>query len=84
MVLLHGIPLAPGDARLLIAILVATGEPYAVSAANRIGDRLRRGRELIALTPEQRDAVLAVLDDPPDRLASLRGALLRHRDLRQS
>lgn len=31
------------------------------------------------LTPEERTAILGVLDDPPDGLTELRGALLRER-----
>jgi hypothetical protein len=36
-------------------------------------------RELyaVAVTPEERDAILSVLEDPPDSLGELRGALAR-------
>jgi hypothetical protein len=33
------------------------------------------GLEIVALTPDQRLAILSVLDDPPKSLAELRGAL---------
>jgi hypothetical protein len=31
----------------------------------------------LALTPERRDAILGVLEDPPEGLYELRGALIR-------
>jgi hypothetical protein len=36
----------------------------------------------VAVTPEERGAILSVLEDPPDGLAELRGVLLREREWR--
>jgi hypothetical protein len=36
----------------------------------------------VALTREQRTAILGVLDDPPDGLAELRGRLLHDHEIR--
>lgn len=80
---LWGIPLDRADAQALVATLIADGSPDAVSAAGRIGKRLDQGSNgLVALTPEHRDAILSVLEDPPDGLNELRGALIRDHEQR--
>ena len=49
----------------------------ALDAARTIAHGLEVGAQLVALTPEQRDAILGVLEDPSPGLAELRGALAR-------
>lgn len=70
------IPVDREDARALVATLIADGSPDAVAAAGRISARLDQGSNgLVALKPGHRDAILAVLEDPPDGLNELRGRL---------
>lgn len=77
----YGIPVDEPDARRLVASLVAEGTPAAISAANMIGKGVDRGLYAIGLARDERDAVLAVREEPPASLAELRGALGRdHRD----
>jgi hypothetical protein len=72
---LWGIPVDREDAKALVATLIADGSPDAVAAAKRIGSRLDQGSDgLVALEPQHRDAIIAVLEDPPDGLNELRGA----------
>ena len=78
MLRLWGIPVDQEDAQALVATLIADGSPDAVAAAERISVRLERGSKgLIALEPRHRDAILGLLEDPPDGLNELRGALIR-------
>jgi hypothetical protein len=72
---LYGIPVAPEDARHLIATLLADRSPDALSAAEMISKGVERELYAIALRPEERDAMLSVLENPPESLAELRGAL---------
>jgi hypothetical protein len=84
MLHLYGIPVAPEDARHLIATLIADGSPVALSAAEVIEKGVRRELYAVAVTPLERDAILSVLEDPPEGLVELRGVLTRdHRDRQQ-
>jgi hypothetical protein len=52
-----------------------------MSAAAVIQRRVDRDLYAVALEPEERDAILSVLEDPPAALEDLRGVLARdHRD----
>jgi hypothetical protein len=84
MLRLYGVPVHDDDARRLVATLLADTTPEAFSAAHAIGRGLEEGSLLVALTPEQRDAILAVLEDPPDGLAELRGELAKDRRYRMN
>jgi hypothetical protein len=82
MLRLWGIPIAAGDARALVATLLADGSPDAVSAAQVIGRGVDRGSGLVALTAEQQTAILSCLEDPPEGPNELRGALIRDHEHR--
>ena len=68
------------DAAYLVAALRADGGPNALTAA----DEIRRGVEWdireIALTTDERGAVIDCLDDAPDGLLQLRSTLIAARD----
>lgn len=49
----------------------------AVAAALMLEKGVERNLYAVGLSREERTAVLGVLDDPPDGLAELRGALMR-------
>jgi hypothetical protein len=69
-----GVPLRPGDARGLAAMLVAAGDPHGASAAASIG----RGGGLVGVKDGERAAILSALtSNPPDGLVQLRGVLAR-------
>ena len=61
---IFGVAITVDDARSLVASLVGTGRPAALSAAARITSTLERGAGLVALEPQQRDAILHVLEAP--------------------
>jgi hypothetical protein len=77
MLHLYGVPVTPENARHLIATLIADGGPHALSAAAEIQKGLDRQLYAVGLQAVQRDAVLAVLKDPPAGLVELRGVLAR-------
>jgi hypothetical protein len=77
-----GIPVVPADARALVATLIADGDRDWLEAAARLDRALGDGGGLVGLTPEQRDALLGCLVDPPPGLTELRGALLRDHEHR--
>jgi hypothetical protein len=83
MLRLYGCPVAPEDARLLVATLIADGAPDAMSAAEMIAKGVDRELYAVAVTPEERDAMLSVLENPPESLAELREALARDFEWRQ-
>lgn len=74
---LYGIPVTDADARHLVATLIADGGPDAIAAAEIIGKGVDRDLYAVGLDPQMRDAILAVLEDPPDGLVELRGKLAR-------
>jgi hypothetical protein len=61
---IFGVSITADEARSLVASLVGTGRPAALSAAARITSTLERGSGLVALEPQQRDAILHVLEAP--------------------
>ncbi len=61
MVQLFGIPVSEDDARSLVTTLLDDRSPYAVAAARTIHHGLNTDAALVALTVQQRDAILAVL-----------------------
>ena len=74
----HSVPVE--DAQRLVTTLIVDGTPTALGVANRLTTCLQMNVE-VELDAQERTAVLAVLEDPPDGLAGLRGALARdHRE----
>ena len=61
---IFGVGITTDDARSLVASLIATGRPAALAAVARITSTLERGAGLVALEPQQRDAILNVLVAP--------------------
>lgn len=80
VVRLSGIPIRDDDARWLAFELYRDAHAPAVSAARRIERSVERELYAVELRPDERRAILDVLDDPPDGLTELRGVLLRERD----
>jgi hypothetical protein len=78
---LFGVAVTAENARHIVASLIADGSPAAMSAAAMIQRGVDRDLYAVALEPEEKGAILAVLEDPPAGLEDLRGALARdHRD----
>lgn len=77
MLRLFGMPVRPGDARALVAALLAVGSPGAIDAALEIERGLERRAALVALKPEHRTAILFTLEDLPPGLQDLRVALVQ-------
>jgi hypothetical protein len=78
---LLGLPISDVDMRGLVASLVADDEPAATELAGRIARALELRTTVLALSPVERDLILLQLEEPPEGLAELRGALLRdHHD----
>jgi hypothetical protein len=76
-----GVPVSEDDARNLVTTLVSDGTPQALSLADRLTTCLEMSVRMMALDPQERDTLLAVLEDPPESLAELRGKLASsHRD----
>jgi hypothetical protein len=66
------------DARSLVATLLAKGNLDGLVAASRIDRAVADEGGLVGLSPEQRDAVLAALEEAESPgLAEVRGALAR-------
>jgi hypothetical protein len=75
-IMLAGIPVADEDVHALAGMLKDAGERDAAAVLNLA---LAQQRRVIALTIPDRDAILGVLDDPPDGLTELRGTPPRAR-----
>lgn len=75
MLRLLGIPISDDDGRHLVATLLVEGTPDALSAGAQLSKGVERDLYAVGLTREERTAVLACLEDPPDGLVELRGAL---------
>lgn len=84
MLRLYGIPVPEVDARQLIATLLADGGDIAQSAANLIARGLDHKLAAIALPIPEREAILAVLEEPEGPLAELRGSLFADAQQRRS
>jgi hypothetical protein len=79
---LYGVSVSAENARHIVATLILDGSPDALAAAEMINKGVDRDLYAVALTPAMRDAMLSVLEDPPEGLVELRGVLPRdHRDL---
>ena len=65
-----------GDARVLIASLMADGSAESVEAAGLIEVAIRRRLAGLALSAQLRDAVVAALQNAPDGLLQLREHLI--------
>jgi hypothetical protein len=74
---LYGVAVTAENARHIVASLFADGSPASMSAAPMIQKGVERDLYAVALEPAERDAILAVLEEPPERLADLRGVLAR-------
>ena len=74
---LYGIPIQDDDLRRLIFRLVRFGHAKDVDLASRIGWGITSETALLALSAQERDAILRVLDNPPAGLVELRGVLAR-------
>jgi hypothetical protein len=72
-----GIPVTDDDARSLVAALLVEGTPDAMSAAAMLTKGVERNLYAVGLSPGERAAVLACLEDPSGGLVELRGVLLR-------
>jgi hypothetical protein len=75
---LVGVHVSEPDCRTLIDILLRVGRAGDLHLAARIDRNLEREARIMALSPAERERLLGVLDDPPDELAELRGALARY------
>ncbi len=69
MLALYGVAVAAENARHIIASLFADGSPAAMSAAAAIQKGVDRDLYAVALEPEERDAILAVLEESRGALA---------------
>jgi hypothetical protein len=79
-----GVAISPENARHLVATLIADGGLDALSAAAMIQKGVERDLFAVALEPAERDAILSVMEDPPDGLVELRGVFARdHADRTQ-
>jgi hypothetical protein len=65
MLRLYGIAITDAEARDLIGTLMANGDAEALSAANVIRKALEGQLAALALSPDQRDAILSTLEDSP-------------------
>lgn len=78
MLRVYGVPLDEADGRRLVATLIGEGTPAAVSAAAMLAKGFDRGLYAVALTPDERDAVLTALEEAPtEQTGELRGTLMR-------
>jgi hypothetical protein len=76
MLRLFGVPVKFGDARALVAALLADGSDDAVAAAGLIDVAMRRRLSGLVLSAQLRSAVVAALEQAPTGLVSLRERLL--------
>ena len=79
-----GVDVPGNDGRTLVDLLLRIGRDADLALAHRIERSYSRGgrAQHLALSPEEANLLLAVLEDPPDGLAELRDALAadhRHR-----
>jgi hypothetical protein len=72
MLVVAGTRMAREDVLALAGMLARDGSDR---TARILLGALVRGRDFVALTADDKERVLAVLDHPPDALAPLRGAL---------
>lgn len=75
MLHLCDVPVTDTDAGTLIDLLQRSGRADDLSAATIIENALSRKALSAPLSPEERDAILSVLENPPEGLEELRVAL---------
>ena len=64
---------------MLVDRLQRNGRAIDVILADKIRSVVDRDATMLELEPDEREAILAVLQDPPDSLVGLRDALERNR-----
>jgi hypothetical protein len=74
---LAGVTVTEDEARNIVTTLVTDDTPPALELANRITTCLELNMRHVSLDAFERSTLLAVLEDPPDSLVELRGALAR-------
>jgi hypothetical protein len=72
--MLAGVPVRHQDVLDLVQRLLEAGFE---DTADALAVALDAGQRLVAVTVQDREAILRVLEEPPDELAELRGVLLR-------
>jgi hypothetical protein len=72
---LYGVEVSEDDCIILIDLLLRVGRAVDHTAAAAIDRGISVQAKIIALSPSERDAILSVLDDPPEGLVELRGVL---------
>ena len=75
MLHLCDIPVTDTDVGVLLDLLHRSGRADDLSAARIIENALSRKALSAPLAPEERDAILSVLESPPEGLEELRAAL---------
>ena len=60
---MYGIPSGPEDCRATVTSLMAEGSPRPLTAAKTMNRGFDVGAQLVALTTEERDPILSVLED---------------------
>lgn len=78
--LIYGTPVDGTHVRSIVASLVVSADPAALTTAQTLARAIDNDESIVAIKHYERDAILSVLDDPPAELAELRSALAR--DLR--
>jgi hypothetical protein len=77
MLFIYGCPIPRSEAAALVGLLLEDGSDDALNAAGQIQHALMVDRVVVGLAPNDRDAVLHVLDDAPSELQDLRDSLSR-------
>jgi hypothetical protein len=77
-------PMTLDDCRTVVDLLERAGRAADVLLAEKIKWVLDHQSNVLELTSPERESLLAVLDDPPESLVELSGALLRDRRDRPS
>ena len=77
--MLAGLPVRDQDVLEIARLLRSVGFE---DTAGRLEDAWDAETRVIALTIADREAILRALDDPPERLAELRGVLVREHEWR--
>jgi hypothetical protein len=78
-----GIEVSGNDGRTLVDLLLRIGRDADLALAHRIERAYSRQVLILALSPEESELLLGVLDDPPESLAELRWVLARDHGDRQ-
>ena len=76
---LYGVEVSDDDCLTLIDLLLRVGRAVDLRLAVRIESALDSESNMVALAPVEREAIFVVLDNPPQGLIELRGALARGR-----